>query len=616
MRRKLQLFIVGIIPSVITPVITISCTNKTAYLDIDKISRKYLKNLTPNQIVSLHNNEKLFYYFEGQKKVYFDNAIIKNNKIHLSKNNLQSEFVFDFHTQQYWKQIVNQLDNIKIIENDDLLNVNEMMTEYSFDDIDNANGFNDEWVSLLSSIKNKDFDRVNDPYFFDMQTIIFRMIQDANTNYFFMNQRRMVNKNNEAILLRDFFKTFYIQATTWLDNAHLKQREIFETFLTLYLNKFNINVSKVVIDWDNAKVVQSYSQSSEYIKFQFKDILDFENKSILNPQNRKLSFYINGFRTYQTDQKFGIGQEGLQEELPLFNEYIENPLLEIDGKKYLNVVDNINYFIKGAKSFEYWNTRGLMYLFQTFKDEIFHIQIPENKKDEDAYYQVIDFKYTDYLKTDQILKAVVRVYKKNNTYQDYVWLSSNFDDHGHRLKGRILTYKNENDLTSNDFYNYKPDLGPIPNGISLQEFLIPNSIAFDLLEKAGNHLESSFEYWNNDIRSNFESSYLKNDSYQIKLLTAFINNYWLSYALETKENQIRSGIKRIDIEILNDTNQIGRLHLKLDFMCYANENDFDFKNKDETKKASLYLYWNGFKGYDTSIDKKMFSIDKIEIKDI
>ena len=39
-----------------------SCTiKKDTYLDIKKISRNYLKLLTPNQIASLHNSFKIFY---------------------------------------------------------------------------------------------------------------------------------------------------------------------------------------------------------------------------------------------------------------------------------------------------------------------------------------------------------------------------------------------------------------------------------------------------------------------------------------------------------------------------------------------------------------------------
>jgi hypothetical protein len=68
-----------------------------------------------------------------------------------------------------------------------------------------------------------------------------------------------------------------------------------------------------------------------------------------------------------------------------------------------------------------------MYLFKSFlysKENNknffdFNIKVPEYKKHEDIRYQIIDFKYTSYLGTNQLFKAIVRVYKKNGTYQDY-----------------------------------------------------------------------------------------------------------------------------------------------------------------------------------------------------
>jgi hypothetical protein len=60
-----------------------------------------------------------------------------------------------------------------------------------------------------------------------------------------------------------------------------------------------------------------------------------------------------------------------------------------------------------------------MYLFQSFKKELFSIDIPENKKDTDAYYEIIDFKFTPYFGTNQLLKAIVRVHKKDGSFKDY-----------------------------------------------------------------------------------------------------------------------------------------------------------------------------------------------------
>ncbi|AWX42596.1 Uncharacterised protein [Metamycoplasma cloacale] len=611
-RNRLPIFLalvptLGIVPTIV------SCSYKTAYLDIEKISRKYLTRLTGNQVASLHNSNKIFYFLDGNQKVYFDSAVFEDNTIKLIHNKHTSIFNIDFPIQKYWKQEISNLDNIKVIETNEKSNINDFFNVYDFNEIDDANGFNEQWFSILASKFNYDFDRVGDPYFADIQTILFRLIQDGNINYSYMNKRRMINKDNQNVLLKDYFTSNYIQAKTFLSNEYQLQRELFESFLCLYLNKFNVGISRIEIDWDNAREVKSFSGNSSYIAIKFKGMYDFKNQNILNNENQEKTFYINDFRTYATDQKFGVGNNGLKEELPLFNEYIENPLLEIDGKQYLNIVDNINYFIKGVTSFEYWNTKGLMSLFQNFKDDFFYIKVPENKKDTDVSYKIIDFKYTDYLNTDQLIKAIVRVFKKDKSYKDYVWISSNFDDHGHRLKAKIINNKREEDLTINDFYYYKKDNIAIPAGISLNEFLkpssnYPNSPYEILLERAFNNLNLSYSYWNNDLRENYEANWVRQDSFQIKLLTSFLNNYLLSYALENKEGNVYSGVKRIDLEILDNQTEIGRIKLRMKFMSYANEQDFNYKTEGERILKEVDLYWNGFKGFDKSISSHLVSI--------
>ncbi|WP_412031708.1 MAG3240 family lipoprotein [Metamycoplasma buccale] len=616
MKKRILLYSTILASSIlsIAPIL-ISCeTNKTAYLDIDKISRRYLTRLTGNQIASLHNSQKIFYFLEGNKKIYYEEAIYSENGVILKYKNITSRFNFDFNIQTSWKQETSDLQNINIVKKNEKSNIDDFLKEYSFDDIDSANGFNDEWFSILTAKSGKDYNRTDDPYFADLQTIIFRLIQDIDINYSFMNSRHMVNKNNEAVLTKGIFKNKYIQASTWLDKDHEYQRKLFETFLLLYLSKFNVNVKKILIDWSTAKVKESYSGSSSYVVFKIKDIIDYQNKSILKEEFKNKKYYINGFRTYKTNQKFGVGLNGLKEKLPLFNEYIPNPLLSINGKQYLNVVDNINYFIKGAMSFDFWNSKGLVYLFHYLKDQILSVDIPSYKKDEDLLYKIIDVKFNHYLGTDQLFTAIIRVYKKDGTYKDYSWISSNFDDHGHRLKGQILNNKYEDELTVNDFYNFREGLNPIPKGISLNNFVSSNknSPFAKLLERAGKALDLFYSYWNNDVRSNYEANFIRTDSFQTTILGAYLNNYLLSYALENEAGKIRSGIKKINITVLKTPSEPGRVYLRLDFIKFVNEDDNDFINKNEKIFKSVYLYWNGFKGFDKTISDSAFTLDKIE----
>ncbi|ACF07021.1 Uncharacterised protein [Metamycoplasma arthritidis] len=612
-KNKILLSLITI-SSLTIPLVTLSCSKNESYLDINKISRRYLTRLSGSQIATLHNYQKIFYFYKSGKKTYYDYAKFNGKELELYYEGNIAKYSFDFKTKSNWEQFINSVSDFAVRDSQKDIDINELIKEYNFDDVDLSNGYSDIWFNTLTQKNGHDYHRVgndDEPYFPDLQSLIFRAVRDSETNFSLLNKRAMVNKNNKNIIANNHFKNEYIQGSSWLKKDD--QIKLFEYFLMLYISKFTKSVKEIKINWKAATVRQSYSGQSEYVEFTIEDIIDFQNKSLLKPENKNKKFYINNFRTYKTNQKFGVGNEGLKEELPLFNEYIQNPLLRINGGQYLNIVDNINHFIKGATSFEFWNAKGLMYLFQNFKDEMLSVDIPEDKKQEDAQYKIIDFKYTNYLKTNQLFKAIVRVFKKDGTYKDYVWISSNFDDHGHRLKGLILSNKYEDELKPSDFYNFNENLNPIPKGISLEEFLkasdkYPSTPFEKLLERAGANLEQAYSYWNNDIRANYEANFIRDDSFQIKLLASFLNNYLLSYALENEAGKINSGVKRIDVKVLPTPYEVGRVKLQLSFMSYANENDVDFKSPGEKVLKTITLYWNGFKGYDNSLGNNAFTV--------
>ncbi|OKL23667.1 hypothetical protein BRO51_01435 [Metamycoplasma hominis] len=615
----------------VMPLIICSCQTKkdnyiiegsNAYIDISKISRVFLHRLSIGQIAALHNMYKIFYYYDNSnKKQYYDSAYVNGQKLYLRNANKNVEYKLNFPIKPSWKQEISKFDNINIVKSNKPSDINNFLNQYSFDEVDSAGDVNDEWYSILGDKQKKDFNRNNDPYFEDMQTVIFRLIQDTELNYSIMKSKYLINSKRENVITQNLFKNKYIQASSWLnDEEHEQHRQWFKRFLVIYLNKFNVNVGDVDIDWKNAKIVRSFSGTTDYIKFKFKDIKDWNGKSLLRNDKKNIEYYINGFRTYATNQKFGVGNRGLKEELPLFNDYVPNPLLEIDGMKFMNIIDNINYFVKGATDINYWNAKGLMYLFQSFKNEpgFLKLAVPEYKKNEDKEYKIIDFEYTPYFKTNQIFKAIVRVFKLNGTYKDYVLISSNFDDHGHRLKGLITKNALPNELKASDIYSIRADSEPIKQGIKLDDFIDKNnknSVFRYMLNESAKKLENIFEYWSNNNKQNYEVAnlLLAKDPFQLKLLASYLNNYLLAYALENKAGEVFSGIKRIDLNIVKLPNQpIGRLYLKMDFVSYANNQDFKFKSKNEKIVKSVYLYWNGFKGYDQQkYGNEYFTIDKI-----
>ncbi|SGA26522.1 Uncharacterised protein [Mycoplasmopsis arginini] len=67
---------------------------------------------------------------------------------------------------------------------------------------------------MAQNNKTTDYYRVLDPYFFDFQTIIFRLVHDIKTNNGLMNANSLLNKNGLAYITRNIFNNNFIQASS------------------------------------------------------------------------------------------------------------------------------------------------------------------------------------------------------------------------------------------------------------------------------------------------------------------------------------------------------------------------------------------------------------------
>ncbi|MGX9357572.1 MAG3240 family lipoprotein [Mycoplasma sp. 773] len=566
-----KLILAGIIGSLALPIISISCARQQKILiDESKINTKYLTKLNAQQLASLHNFEPIFINQNQSSKTYLKylgqvKKVTNNNELEF---NLTLKFKPEFKLQKSWKQIRTKYDNYKIerTNNSTFKNFDDLFTQYDFKEIRKAGGYSNLWFYFLAN-KNKDTDyyRVYDPYFFDFQTVIFRLVNDIKTNSGLMNKNSLLNKAGEAFITRNIFNNEFIQASSWLRPKNEIFRNTFINFLILYLNKFDLNIKKINIDWTKARVQENDFSNQSFISFQIEDIIDFDDKSIINNAIKNKTFYINGFRNYATEQKFGVGNNGLSETLPLFNDYVKNPFLIIKQNENINLGKDINSFIKGYNSIDYWNSRGLVYLFSNFKDYL-EFDIPEIYKNIDEKYKVIDIQFTNYYETSQLIKMIIRVFKKDKTTKDYVLLSSNFDDHGHFLKAISTKLAAVDKLESSDYAIYRKEKKPTFNGIKLDDFV--NNPLFNSL------INYALINWKKHIvnpNSNTQD--------QLKLLTAYLNNYLLAYALEIQNSNLNSGIKKIELA-KNET--VGdETTLKFYFYKFNSEKDFLYKNKGE-----------------------------------
>ncbi|TPR54114.1 MAG3240 family lipoprotein [Metamycoplasma neophronis] len=569
-------------------------TDNKVYVDEEVVTKKYLSKLTLEQIASLNNINQFLYVNDANKKVYLKNARPDDNKGLIFSN---SDFVFipDFKTKSYWNQIETEYNNIKIINKKSDVAYHSLFREHDFNAIKEHGGYNAGWFYYLGNLINinKDYYRIDDPYFLDFQTIIFRLVYDLWNNYGLVKTQNIRNNKNKTILLNNIFRNEYIDANAWLSDESEIFRKTFINFLIIYLNKFNLHIKLIDIDWKNSEILKNKDGAYNFISFSINKIELFNGSLLANELFKNKKFYINNFRNYATNLKFGVGSQGLKEIEPLFNNHVQNPLLEFKSLAYLDIKDNINFFIKGYDSVDYWNSRGLVYLINKFNQKMLNLSVPDIYKNKEKEYRIEKATFTDYFNTSQLIRLHINVVDINNHIKKYVLLSSNFDDHGHYLKGLALKNLAIEKLTGADYYAFRDKKDYLPSGIALDDFVdMDQTKPFgSLVLRAINKIYSK---WENRNETDINALDINNEA--LLTMTAYLNNYLLAYALETEQNKINSGIKKIELtKIENQGN--GEAILTFGFYKFINDADVEFSTDNEQPFYEMKIKLFGFKGY-------------------
>ncbi|MBN0919485.1 MAG3240 family lipoprotein [[Mycoplasma] gypis] len=557
--------------------------NKQIYL-LNKFRPFLINDQNNNVHITLKNNEM----FLNNQKILLSTKNLFNEQ--LSKQEALTKNGIFIGTQDV-TYINKKVDAQKT-------DINTFFNEYKLEDIKNTADYFSWLDTTLPNFYKKNYDLVGLETFADIQSILFKISYDIHTGFF--------NDIYSSDFLQGIFFDFsWIRARSWLRDP--LQKEFIEMLLLTYINSFNTDAVGLDIEF-NDDIIENYD--GDLIGFKLK-LYDQEGNQLVREENQNKTFYLMGFRNYKYNKKYGVGEK-LKEE-NIFNEYLVNPVLKF---RYDNLflVSDINSFINNLDDPRFISGRGLNYFLNKWGRDLIQIDVPEYKKNTDLAYNFIESEITNYFGTQQVLRAKIEILKRDGTKEYWWWLSSDFDDHGHKLKGMITDLLNQQII--NEYDKHTPMFNPPKNFFNLEfgklkkvNFQSPNINDFfnsnlfkAILEASDKSKYNQFplnkytRLWNGKIKADFEASWVHNQSLAVKYLETLINFYSLEYALNISKDNINTGLYKIQVEVLPTPYKAGVVELKLHFLDKDNNELLNQENQN-TK-----IYWNGFKGFDETTD--------------
>ncbi|MBU4692053.1 hypothetical protein KQ875_00375 [Mycoplasma zalophi] len=454
------------------------------------------------------------------------------------------------------------------------------------------------WITnTLPTVYNIKYSEIGLKPFPDIQTLIYKIIDD-------MENGTWASVTNLKFFDGYFYNLNTIRLESWLNNP--LQKKFLETLLLTYINYFNTDVFKVNIKINQDDFLED--KNDNMISFSL-ECFDKDNNNLLSEENKNKKFYLFGFKNYLNDPKFGVFEN--IDDLKLFNEYLVSPILKFKLNNIYSVSD-INSFVSDLYSPEFVSADGLNYFLNTHSDLI-ELEVPEYKKTMDKAYRFVSSEIAEFFGTRQLLKIKIEVIHQDNSKEYFWWISSDFDDHGHKMKPLINKIKNQLIFESfnpelekfnlqNDTFQLKVNNQDKRDftGINANEFFesdLFKSILKSIDQSAIKHIKMPYNLslWNNNIKSNFEAGWLTYDSEAFKYFQTWLNLFVLQYAINTKKDDINTMLNHIRVEIADTPYSAGQVALKFHFIAYENSKEIELLNEKNQNKIIL---WNGFKGYD------------------
>ncbi|WP_027120911.1 MAG3240 family lipoprotein [Mycoplasmopsis lipofaciens] len=614
MKKKINLLMS--LPIALLPVIAQSCKkNEIQIFDIQK-NEKITKL---NQILNINKNA--FDWLSTNQLL----DIVKANKLNLKNNKKIEDAWIDTKTQD----IIFIVDNKKYNLSSYLKQVNDISREFNFQSFYYKNNkyiFNSKKnaatdVSILFEENNDDYMDIKygnyQPKLWNTSGKNFlnelkTSLNDPTAKYNYLPDLQVIIEKASA------FDPFYILSDNKIEVNELRnyglknslmQRNILEKQITFYLNRYILigNNKKF-----NKCIIKDFQIVDDYAKIKI-DLLDANNYSLLNNQQKNHVFYIrnfvknnekyNKYHNIQTNKTLNLDEYVKQNykdysNIVMFDENTKNPNLAL--KNNIFYLSDYDSTMHPEPSYLKFNLNNFKYFFNNFKD-LFYIK----SQSENETYELMDFDKTTMLNNSYSI-GVLNIKVKNNFETKIMpWYSINFNPHKHIFNGFIV--KNSLKIDPNnddDIFSYYVNKGlnnenlKLPKGINANDFF--NKCFIDIANFIIEKNKTNVNIWNNNYQNETPVlEIIQNKEKYEKILSLILSQYVLLYYINNDTNDEKGLIKEVKVEIQSDDYTfdkygLGNLPVKFSFKNYKNEEMLN----DEIKNK-IYLI-SGFKGFDNS----------------
>lgn len=533
-------------------------------------------------------------------------------------------------------------DNIKFLENDIEFTINSktykisnLYKNFKFKDPTKINLSNDPEIKSFISFDGKEMSLFNNyDFLFENRYYEYPLTEAIlitnNPSMF-----DIISEIASTALWQSWSAVFpqmivpaFTRAKSWIKNK--EQIMLWEEIIKFRLNFFNFNnlkqISRVKITPMNSieSNVGSVHKNAPIVKI---DLLDSNNESLIskniankewiiadnlyeNNENNRNN-YISRFKDYNSATNFNHSLDINDEEM-LFNEYINTynndiTLLKTKENKIFSQLDSYEKFVNGSL-YENATAKGFLWFVKNNAD-IFYIEVPEFKKNEDKSYELIlDKSYIDknYLNgTYSLIKFMVKVTKSNNEVHYYPWYSIDINSHYHTF----FPYKTTNDLRiiTNDLFSRNNTMAPnyrvpITKMVDPNEFF--NKTLLSLLDLQIYKIKENLSIFDGKIMANYEGHNISKNETFMKFLKSYLGLDVFKYLIGTTNGTTNSKynlIEDIKLEYLGESeSKPGVILLKVDLLDKNKKSMLSIENQNKI------IELQGFKGTDwTQINEQI-----------